>query len=323
MGSTLIKHASVEINGGCNYACPMCPQTSGREKAFLKKLPLATYRNIVSQLAELGCKEINLQGSGEPLLNRNINEYIKYAFDKGIDCNIVSNGFNLDETMSKKLVQAGLKNIRVSVIGYNPTQYAYWMSKDAFSTVYRQVHRFMQISKSSYTTISSYHLILDNDRIEHEIVEYRENWIDPLGIDAEIWQMHNWGGQYDTPYERDKKEKRSCGRPFAPYLNVRAGGIDGKHAAVVPCCYVLGQDSKAVLGHLEDQSIEEVWNSVEYNALRQAHKEERFDDIDYCKNCDQLYDAPDSLVWSNIKGKAYGQHKIDKSFDFRDFIKND
>ena len=42
------------------------------------------------------------------------------------------------------------------------------------------------------------------------------------------------------PYSRETLQKRSCGRPFAPYLNVRAGGLDGKHGAVVPC-YVLGR----------------------------------------------------------------------------------
>ena len=317
----MIKHASVEINGGCNYACPMCPQAEGREKTFLKKLPLETYRNIISQLADLGCKEINLQGSGEPLLNKNIDEYITYAFKKGIDCNIVTNGYNLTDDMSSKLINSGLKNIRVSVIGYTPPLYKQWMSRDAFSTVYMNVHRFMRKAKSSYTTISSYHLILDNDKKEEEILAYKKAWIDPLQIEAEIWEMHNWGGQYDTPYSRETLQKRSCGRPFAPYLNVRAGGLDGKYGAVVPCCYVLGQDSKAVLGHLDTQTIEEVWNSVEYEQLRTAHREERFDSIDYCKDCDQLYDAPDSLVWTNIKGKKYGQHKIDKSFDFRDFIK--
>jgi len=314
-----IKHASVEINGGCNYACPMCPQAEGREKQFLKKLPLNIYKNIVSQLAELNCKEINLQGSGEPLLNQNIDQYIRYAFDRGIDCNIVTNGFNLTEKMSEKLVNAGLKNIRVSVIGYDKDTYSKWMSRDAFSDIYMNVHRFLQIAKGSYTTISSYHLILDDTKIDYEIQKYKENWIEPLKINAEIWQMHNWGGQYDTPYQRNAQQKRSCGRPFAPYLNVRAGG--DTHASVVPCCYVLGQDSKAVLGNLVDQTIEEVWTSTEYEKLRDAHRDGRFDEVDYCKDCDQLYDAPDSLVWTNIRGKAYGQHKIDPTFDFRDYVK--
>ena len=29
------------------------------------------------------------------------------------------------------------------------------------------------------------------------------------------------------------------------------------------------------------------------------HKEKRFDDIEYCKNCDFLYEDPEVLVWSN------------------------
>lgn len=311
-----IKHASIEINGGCNYACPMCPQATGREKEFLKKLPMDTYRNIVAQLAEIGCKEINLQGSGEPLLNRDIDSYIRYAFAKGIDCNIVTNGYNLDSVMGAKLIDAGLKNIRVSVIGYDKPTYKKWMSKDAFSDVYMNVHRFMQQAVGTYTSISSYHLILNSEK---DVESYKKNWIDPLGIKAEIWGMHNWAGQYDAP-TRQTENRRSCGRPFAPYLNVRAGGIDGQHAAVVPCCYVLGQDSKAVLGHLDTQSIEEVWDGYLYGQLRRAHEDKDFDRIDYCKNCDQLYDSPESLVWTNIKGKEYGQHKIDKSFDFRDYI---
>ena len=32
-----IKQLDVELNGGCNYKCNMCPQADGREKDFLKK----------------------------------------------------------------------------------------------------------------------------------------------------------------------------------------------------------------------------------------------------------------------------------------------
>lgn len=321
----MIKNASIEINGGCNYACPMCPQATGREKDFLKKMPLSLFEKICDELQEAGCSDINLQGSGEPLLNRNIDEYIKIASKYNIACSIVTNGFNLTEDMSLKLLDSGLHTIRVSVIGYDRDTYKHWMSKDAFTAVYQNCRTFLRIlDKSAYeTNISSYHLILDNNKIAQEIAEYKLNWITPLDIDAEIWMMHNWGGQFDTPYDRPKKEKRSCGRPFAPYLNVRAGGLEGKYGAVVPCCYVLGQDSKAVLGHLETESLTEIWRSKEYKRLRNAHRENRFDEIDYCKNCDQLYDAPDSLVWTNIEGKKYGQHKSDQSIDFRSLVHGD
>ena len=58
---------------------------------------------------------------------------------------------------------------------------------------------------------------------------------------------------------------------------------------------VLGNDATATLGHLDDQTIEEVYNGKKYQELRDAHKEERFDDIPYCKDCDQLYHVPEEF----------------------------
>ena len=137
--------------------------------------------------------------------------------------------------------------------------------------------------------------------------------------------MHNWSGSYeeDVPYHRDtlalSKKRRSCGRPFSPLLEVRAGGLDGHSGAVVACCMVLGQDSKAVLGHLDHQTIAEVVSGEAYQNLRAVHAEGRFDEIPYCANCDQLYDFPDALVWSNIPGRKYGESKITSGLDHRSF----
>ena len=36
-----------------------------------------------------------------------------------------------------------------------------------------------------------------------------------------------------------KTPRKSCGRPFAPELTVRAGGDEGRMGAVVPCCQTL------------------------------------------------------------------------------------
>ena len=64
---------------------------------------------------------------------------------------------------------------------------------------------------------------------------------------------------------------------------------------------VLGQDSKAVLGHLSENTVEEIYYGDAYENLRKLHREHRFDEIDYCKNCDMLYESPESLVWSNFE----------------------
>ena len=99
------------------------------------------------------------------------------------------------------------------------------------------------------------------------------------------------------------RKKRSCGRPFAPQLSIRAGGASGRTGAVVACCQTLGppNEEKSILGHLDTQSFEEVYFGDKYENLRKAHREENFDSIDYCKDCDFLDGDPEVLVWSNDK----------------------
>ena len=57
-------------------------------------------------------------------------------------------------------------------------------------------------------------------------------------------------------------------------------------------------------------TIQEVLDGDKYQELIKAHEEERFDDISYCKNCDQLYEVPESLVWTNIESRKYNTSKV-------------
>ena len=86
---------------------------------------------------------------------------------------------------------------------------------------------------------------------------------------------------------------------------------------MVPCCQTLGppNEEKSILGHLDNQTFEEVYWGEEYLKLREAHKTKNFDSIDYCKNCDFLYSDPEVLVWSNDSDAKVG-HMLGTREDF-------
>ena len=42
-----LERAVVEVFGGCNYSCKMCPQSTGRETNFLKKMPLELFKDTI------------------------------------------------------------------------------------------------------------------------------------------------------------------------------------------------------------------------------------------------------------------------------------
>jgi len=320
-GAIKIKQLDLELNGGCNYKCQMCPQADGRERDFLKKLPAGILEKILDDAMQYGVESVSLHGSGEPTMNVDMPDAVAAIKARGLTCISFSNGYRLNDKMSRRLIDAGIDILRISAIGADAASYHRWMSKDVFEEVRDNVTRFVQMAEGTETDIHLYHLVTDAEKRDEEITAYRRNWVDTTGAFAEIWMMHNWSGGYASPYDRAtmtrEPAKRSCGRPFSELLQVRAGGLGGHHGAVVACCMVLGKDGEAVLGHLDDQSIAEVIGGEPYKELHTAHREGRFDKISYCSGCDQLYDFPDALVWSNIPGRAYGQSKIVGDLDHR------
>lgn len=309
-----IKKAVIEICGSCNYACKMCPQSfnGGRETSFKRMMNYELFLNTLDQLLDSEVKEIYLEGSGEPTMNKRLPDYVKAGTDRGFKMSFITNGYWFKDDLMKATVDAGLHFARFSITGYNAETYNKWMglapniadTANRFEMAKENARKASEyISKvNSNATLGSYHLIIDDNNIDYEVSQYIANWIDYVpNIKSSIWRMHNWSGLYDVDWRKNKSKRRSCGRPFSPDLIVRAGGNDGEQGAVVPCCMVLGQDSKAVMGHLSKNTVEEIWNGEAYEHLRQMHREHRFDEIDYCKNCDMLYDTPEALVWSNFQ----------------------
>lgn len=314
-----IRQINLEVFGGCNLACPMCPQgmEDGREKDFKKTLNFELFQKIIDQAIPKGLKFVNLSGSGEPLLNKHLETFIKYLSDKSIETMIYTNGQLLNEKRFEDLCNAGLTVLKVSCMGWDRESYKKWMSVDTFEKTRSVLKNCIKLSKDKKfkTILQTNHLIQDYDKKDYQLDLYLKNWVDYLNVQAEIWLAHNWSGIYDEEKisRKDKfknKRLRSCGRPLGEVIEIRAGGLGKSKGAVVPCPNVLGHDSTAVLGHLDENNLMDVVNGKKYKDLRKKHIEKNFDQIDYCKNCDHIYDVPESLAWTNIPGREYGTSRI-------------
>ena len=325
-----LQRVVLEVFGGCNYTCQMCPQSNpGRGKDFTRKMPLKTFKNVLDKIVpKYGKPQINLEGSGEPTMAKDLPEYIKEVKKRGLKCFMYCNGARLNGQFMRDVIDAGIDFVRFSMIGYDREQYKKWMNIDNFDLIFSNISEmsdYITESKSN-CEISTYHLVLDNKK-EKEIIElYRKNIIEKIKADKSyIWRMHNWSGNYDNSNPRTERKKTSCGRPFAPELTVRAGGIDGKTASVVPCCQTLGppNEAKSVLGHLDTESFEDVYFGEKYENLRNAHSKKEFEKIDYCKNCDFLYQSEEVLAWTNDKdAKINNMLGTDEDFILTEFNKD-
>jgi wyosine [tRNA(Phe)-imidazoG37] synthetase (radical SAM superfamily) len=321
MQNLRLQRVVMEVFGGCNYTCQMCPQSSpGRGKNFTRKMPLDKFKKILDDLIpKYGTPQINLEGSGEPTMAKDLPEYIRAVKEKNLKCFMYCNGARLKGQFMKDVIDAGIDFIRVSVIGYNKEKYKQWMDKDNFDLILsnlKEMQNYIKLEKKN-CIVSTYHLITDNTQLDYEVLEYKKNVINKVNCLAYIWKMHNWSGNYNNENPRKKTDRRSCGRPFAPEITIRAGGKEGRTGALVPCCQTLGppNEEKSILGHMDKQTLEEIYNDIPYKKLIEAHEKKNFDEIDYCKNCDFLYDDPEVMVWTNDKS-AKINHMLGTDKDF-------
>lgn len=298
----------IELVGSCNYRCRMCPHSDpGREQDFLKTLPWPVFQKIVDEGAHLGVQSVRLHGSGEPTLYRRLADAVAYCKAKDLQVLVTTNGSRLTAALAQDLIHAGLDQLTVSATGYDRATYHHWMGSDLFEQVRESVRSYVSMSTK---TCNLYHLIINPDRVAYEVDQYMENWINFTGARHEIWHMHNWSGNFaHGRFNRAQDHKRSCGRMFQPVLEVRAGGVDGHYGAVVACCMVLGNDSQAVLGHLDTDSMADIWQNEKFQDLRNKHRQGLWDHVPYCRNCDQLYDRPEVLISTDLARRTYNQIK--------------
>ena len=318
-----IDRAVIEVNGGCNYSCTMCPQdmrTGGRHKGFLVKMSLQEFEDNVADCAQHGLRVVNLDGSGEATLNRDLPKYIEIVEKYGAKAFIFSNGYRMEGNFMMDCVDAGLDFYRFSWIGSHPTKYAEWMYNRIggdFGSTWDKVRKMQEYVEHTNAdcVVATYHLMTETDPVlfESELTQYK-NIVEKLRVKTEIWKMHNWSGVYKPVKEREG-EVKTCGRPFSPDVVIRAGGIDGKRGAVHPCCQVLGRDEEAVLGHTSENTIEEIWLGESYATLRDQHTSGDYPS--YCRDCDFLIDDPEILVWTNHERDLYKMHGTE--FDLRDY----
>lgn len=120
--SPLPAHLQVEVVTACNLACVTCPRTVqvaqadlGGRRAWWRFLPSWRLRELLAPFERLA--SVALHGIGEPLLHQEIAGLVAIAAERGARTRLTTNGTLLDATCARRLADAGLDRLIVSVDG--------------------------------------------------------------------------------------------------------------------------------------------------------------------------------------------------------------
>lgn len=108
---------SWNVTRKCNLECSHCyinASTVKHPEQHTDELTTEEAKKMIDQIAEVSRPMLILSG-GEPLLRKDIFEIICYGTEKGLKMAMGSNGALIDASVAKKLKEAGIKTVSISL----------------------------------------------------------------------------------------------------------------------------------------------------------------------------------------------------------------
>jgi radical SAM protein with 4Fe4S-binding SPASM domain len=105
----------------CNLKCPHC-YINATTQPLINELTTEESKNLIDQICEVSRPLLILSG-GEPLLRKNVYELVRYGAAKGLKTGLGSNGSLIDGVAAKKLKEAGIETVSISLDSNIPEQH--------------------------------------------------------------------------------------------------------------------------------------------------------------------------------------------------------
>ena len=284
---------SFEPTTSCNLRCPECPsglRSFTRPTGMLKK---DFFRQTIDEMYK-DLSYLIFYFQGEPYLNPDFLEMVKYASDKGIYTATSSNAHYLNDENAKKTIESGLDRLIISIDGTTQEVYQQYRVGGNLNKVIegtKNIIRWKNELKSKKPFVIFQFLVVKPN--EHQIEDVKklakELGVDDVGFKtAQIYDYENgndliptidyysrYAKQDDGKYKIKNEMLNHCWKLWHSCVITWDG-------AVVPCCF--DKDAQHQLGDLKETTFKELWQSDKYQNFRSALLKSR-SEIDICKNC--------------------------------------
>jgi radical SAM protein with 4Fe4S-binding SPASM domain len=248
------------------------------------------YRKILSDIGQLPrpLRALRLYKDGEPLLHPHFVEMVSLAkrTDNVLRVETTTNASTLDRGYVDALLDAGLDRIVVSVEGVTEEEYARIAKAKIDMAAFVDTLRYLFARRGEcqvHIKTVAQNLAAGEDKVFLDVFGGISDRIFIEEI-VESWP-HFESGQRDqttshpTAPRRDGRRKSIC--PYLFYsLAINSDGT------VSTCC--VDWNRALVVGDLNHDTIQDVWNGQSLSRLRQRHILAGRDTIDQCRSCGQI-----------------------------------
>lgn len=280
----------VEPTRNCNYDCIMCPRQVNKlieKKIDNPVMSLEQFKKIIDEIGKF-LVTIRFWHYGEPLLNPNFCQMVKYAKKKNIFTVTSSNLEKLTPELTEELIDSGLDYLIISFNGASPETYRkYTGERGDIQNVIKNITRLTQRKREKnnpHPFINLQFIIMkDNDREIEEMKKLAQRMqVDKLSFKYMVsadrqakraLESENLVYQFKT--EEQNEVCNFCSLPWEECV-ISANG------EVSICAIDIFNDE--LMGNIFHQSFKQIWNSQKYRVFRKRVKE-NIGSIKICNYC--------------------------------------
>ena len=287
---------SFEPTTSCNLRCPECPSglrqfsrpTGMLQNDFFKR----TIDDIHKELLYL-----IFYFQGEPYLNPDFLQMVKYASDKNIYTATSTNAHYLTDDIAKKTVESGLDRLIISIDGTTQDVYQQYRVGGNLQKVLEGAKNIMKWKKElkSKTPFVFFQFLVVKPN-EHQIEDIKR-LAKEVGVDevrfktAQVYQYETDPNKLIPTIDKYSRYKKNADGSYTAKNKLANRCWKLQHAnvitwdgLVVPCCF--DKDATHQLGNLKVQSFKEIWHDNNYKQFRNELYKSR-KNIDICANCSE------------------------------------
>ena len=287
---------SFEPTTSCNLRCPECP--SGL-RAFTRPTGMLEKDFFTKTIDEIHKELLYLifYFQGEPYLNPDFLDMVKYASSKGIYTATSTNAHYLNDVNAKRTVLSGLDRLIISIDGTTQDVYQQYRIGGKLEKVIEGAKNIVKWkkalgSKKPYVffqflvvkpnehqieDIKKLALEVGVDDVRFKTAQIYEYETDPNKLIPTIDKFSRYNKNEDGSYTAKNKLANRCWK-------MQHSNVITWDGLVVPCCF--DKDAMHQLGNLKTKSFKEIWHNENYKQFRQQLMKSRRN-IDICANCSE------------------------------------
>lgn len=288
----------------CNFKCDFCaPHKSEKAKNIKQQLMnMDMFKKVIDDLSKFPekIKMLRIVGQGEPLINKELPDMIKYAKEKNVAefIEIITNGSLFEPKLNRRIIDSGIDRIRISIEAIDSKGYEeISRAKIDFDKMVENLRDLYNNKKQCEIYLKTVNVVIDTEEKIKKFYDIFGDVCDKIFVENVISEM--WS-DFEEMNNRIKIEKKEVHGTTSSIKDVKVcpyifySFFVNTNGDVTACC--ADWQRKLIFGNVNNLSLKDIWHGDKMKQFWIDMLQGNRDKYEMCKKCKKpSYDYIDDI----------------------------